>query len=79
MAGMERGRSAPGSAENTRGCAAAVDEDGGSQEGEERRKNKKKQAERSETAESVNVRVKPRADLGKKIQINKKKQKKCPC
>lgn len=78
MAGIERGRSAPGSAENTRGCAAAVDEDGGSQEGEEREK-EKKQAERSETAEGVNVRLKPRADLGIKFQINKKKQKKCPC
>lgn len=40
MAGIERGRSAPGSAENTRGCAAAVDEDGGSQEGEEREEKK---------------------------------------
>lgn len=44
MAGMERGRSAPGSAENTRGCAAAVDEDGGSQEGEERRKKKNRRS-----------------------------------
>lgn len=58
MAGMERGRSAPGRAENTRGCGAAEGEDGGSREGED-----EKQPARSETAEGVNFRVKPRADL----------------
>lgn len=35
-----------------------------------------KQVARSETAESVNVRVKPRADRGTKFQINKKKPEK---